>query len=110
MNSMPSPPDAAASDDHTVVLPAHAVTVTAEDLRVGLVLAADLDQALRIDASKVEGVGQAVLQLLVAARAEADRKSLPFEIVDPSAAFLERVAGCSLSETLGLQTEKDPLP
>ena len=107
MNSMPSQPETAAADDHMVTLPAQAGTVTAEDLRVGLVLAADLDHALRIDASRVEGIGQAVLQLLVAARAEAERAAMPFEIVDPSPAFIERVSRCGLAETLGIQTEKD---
>lgn len=103
---MPSQPDVLA-DDHKVTLPAQAGTVTAEDLRVGLVLAADLDRALRIDASQVESLGQAVLQLLVAARAEAERASLPFEIVSPSPAFVERVSLCGLAGTLGIQTEKD---
>lgn len=105
MNSPLSPPDPA--EDRSLRLPVNGNTVAAEDLKVRLVLAADLDEEMRIDASQVESVGQAVLQLLVAARAEAERKSLNFEITNPSPAFVERVAGCGLAETLGLETGKD---
>jgi len=109
MNSPLSLPDMAPGslDDRSLRLPVNGNTVAAEDLKVRLVLAADLDEEMRIDASQVESVGQAVLQLLVAAGAEAERRSLNFEITNPSAAFVERVAGCGLAETLGLQTGKD---
>ncbi|MEW9854541.1 STAS domain-containing protein [Novosphingobium sp. M1R2S20] len=102
-SSLPTDP----SEDRTLILPARGNTVAAEDLKVRLVLAADLDDEIRIDASQVESVGQCVLQLLVAARAEAEQKSLEFEITNPSPAFVERVAGCGLAETLGLETGKD---
>lgn len=105
MNS--SLPPSNAVEDRSLRLPVHGNTVAAEDLKVRLVLAADLDDEMRIDASQVESVGQCVLQLLVAARAEADRKSLDFEITNPSPAFVERVVGCGLAETLGLETGKD---
>ncbi|MET1754339.1 STAS domain-containing protein [Novosphingobium sp. RD2P27] len=95
------------SEDRSLSLPACGNTVAAEDLKVRLVLAADLDDEIRIDASQVESVGQCVLQLLVAARAEADDKALEFEITNPSAAFVERVSGCGLAETLGLEIGKD---
>lgn len=105
MNSPLSAPDL--TEDRSLRLPVHGNTVAAEDLKVRLVLAADLDEEMHIDASQVESVGQCVLQLLVAARLEADRKSLDFQITDPSPAFVERVAGCGLAETLGVVTGKD---
>eukprot|EP01037_Dinobryon_pediforme_P022710 gene22710-23947_t len=78
-------------EDRSLRLPAHCTTVTAEDLRVRLVLAMDLDHRVEIDASQVASIGQAVLQLLLAGRAEAERAAQPFAILQPSAAFLERV-------------------
>ncbi|MBO9713466.1 STAS domain-containing protein [Sphingomonas sp.] len=84
-------------------LPVHGTTVTAEDLRVRLVMAADADGDFEVDASEVESVGQAVLQLLVAARAEAEANGQPFRILNPSAAFVDRVTRCQLAEAIGLQ-------
>lgn len=107
MNSPQSLPSL--GDDRSLRLPVNANTVSAEDLKVRLVLAADLDEEIQIDASQVESVGQAVLQLLVAARGEAEHKSLDFEITNPSPAFAERVAACGLAEMLGLETPKDKL-
>ncbi len=101
MSSMQSPPE-----ERTLRLPAHGTTVIAEDLRVRLVLSADLDDEMIVDASEVESVGQAVLQLLVAARAEAQRNGQPFTIANPSPAFADRVAACRLGSALGLG---DPL-
>jgi anti-anti-sigma regulatory factor len=91
-------------DERALRLPAHGTTVTAEDLRVRLVLAADFDDTLEIDASEVESVGQAVLQLLVAAKAEAVRNDQQFRIANPSPAFVDRVSRCRLAEVLGLET------
>jgi anti-anti-sigma regulatory factor len=90
--------------DRTLRLPAHATTVTAEDLRVRLVLAFDFDEAIEVDASESESVGQAVLQLLVAARGEASRNDHDFRIANPSPAFVERVTRCRLADALGLET------
>lgn len=104
---MNSPSVSDPAEDRSLRLPVHGTTVAAEDLKVRLVLAADLDDELRIDASQVESVGQCVLQLLVAARAEAERKSLEFEIVNPSPAFIDRVVGCGLAEMLSPDTRKD---
>ena len=102
---MPHPSDLAsdvAGEDRSLRLPVHGATVTAEDLRVRLVLAADFDGEMVIDASEVESVGQAVLQLLVAARAEALSFGQPFAIVNPSPAFVERGTACRLGEAIGL--------
>jgi anti-anti-sigma regulatory factor len=94
-------------EDRSLRLPAHATTVTAEDLRVRLVLASDFDGEMAIDAGDVESVGQAVLQLLVAAAEEAAAQGKPFVIVNPSAAFIGRVAACRLSEALGLDIPEE---
>lgn len=94
-------PDA---EERALRLPAHGTTVTAEDLRVRLVLAADLDDAIEIDASEVESVGQAVLQLLVAARAEAVSGGQEFRIANPSPAFVDRVNRSQLAAAIGLET------
>lgn len=110
---MLSPPDPILANpveaDRTLKLPAHGTTVTAEDLRVRLVLASDLDGAIEIDASAVESVGQAVLQLLVAARAEADAQGQRFVIQNPSPAFVDRVIACGLAPAIGLTVEEDLL-
>ena len=92
------------AEDRSLRLPAHGTTVTAEDLRTSIVLAADLDDAIEIDASQVESVGQAVLQVLVAARNEARANGQRFAITNPSPAFRERVASCRLAEAVGLET------
>ena len=94
-------------DDRSLRLPPHGSTTTAEDLRVRLVLAADFDGEMAIDASEVESVGQAVLQLLVAARAEAERAGQTFRIDHPSQAFVDRVNACRLGDAIGISAEED---
>ena len=89
-----------------VRLPAHGSTVIAEDLRIRLVIANDAGDDLVVDASEVESVGQAVLQLLVAARAEAERAGQAFSIVNASPAFVQRVHACRLAEALGLEAQE----
>lgn len=96
-------------EDRSLNLPPNGTTVTAEDLRVRLVLASDFDAAMDVDASAVESVGQAVLQLLVAARAEARSNGQSFVIHNPSPAFVDRVTACGLAATLGLTVEEDRL-
>lgn len=106
MNSMLSPLDAP-QDAGPIRLLAHNSTVAAEDLRVRLVIAADFNGRIEVDASEVESIGQAVLQLLIAARTEAQQNGMPFEILNPSRAFTERVNACCLADALGLVTEKE---
>jgi anti-anti-sigma regulatory factor len=98
-----------APEDRALVLPTHGMTVTAEDLQVRLVLASDLDNAIEIDASAVESVGQAVLQLLVAAKLEAEAQGQPFVIQNPSPAFVSRVTACGLAAAIGLPVGEDIL-
>ena len=106
MNSTPSPFDAV-GEDGTIRLPAHATTVTAEDLRIHLVLAADYRDRTEIDASGLESIGQAVLQLMVAARRDAGEAGQQFAIFDPSPAFVARVGACRLADAIGLATDKE---
>ena len=111
MTSTLSLPDMAIPDpgqiDRMIRLPAHCTTVTAEDIRVRLVLAADFDGAMAVDASAVESVGQATLQLLVAAHAEAAATGQRFAITDASPAFVERVTQCRLADAIGLERQKE---
>lgn len=108
MHSLPDPAalDPSSLDpiaqDRALILPPHGTTVTAEDLRVRMVLASDFDGAMEVDASAVESVGQAVLQLLLAARAEAEARGQHFVIHNPSPAFVDRVTACGLAPALGL--------
>lgn len=85
-------------EDRRIVLPANATTTTAEELKVRLVLAADLDEEIRIDASQVESAGLAVFQLLAATRLEAEAAGKPFVVDQPSAAFAECAARCGVTE------------
>ena len=85
--------------ESAVKLPAHCTTTVAAGLHASL-----LAGALTLDASEVESVGQAVLQLLVAARAEA---GADFTIVDPSPAFVDRITNCRLAEAVGLSIEEE---
>ena len=101
---MQSPSDPGA-EARSLRLPAHCTTVTAEDLRVRLVLASDLDDEFVVDAADVESLGQAVLQLLIAARTEALAGGQSFVISNPSPAFIARVNSCRLADALGLQNE-----
>lgn len=100
--SLPLPE--AAGDDRSLRLPVHGTTVTAESLRVRLVQALDLDGRMEVDASEVESVGQAVLQLLVAARAEAEAGGQEFCIANPSQAFVDRVNKSRLADAVGLES------
>ena len=108
MSSTPSPSDGSA-ESGTIRLPPHGTTVAAEDMRVRLVMAADFEGRTDIDASEVESVGQAVLQLLVAAHRDAKQSGQPFRIHNPSAAFVQRVAASRLADAIGLETEKGDL-
>ncbi|MDR6853486.1 anti-anti-sigma regulatory factor [Sphingomonas sp. BE123] len=102
MTSQPNPPELAPSPGGIIGLPAHGVTVTAEELKVRLVLAADAQSDILVDASAVESVGQAVLQLLLAARTEAEANGHRFIIQNPSPAFLARTEALGLTDRLGL--------
>ncbi|TCM17715.1 STAS domain-containing protein [Novosphingobium sp. PhB165] len=101
---MPSLPEGT-SGEGPLALSTHASTVTAEELRDRLVATIG---AIEIDAANVESVGQAVLQLLLAARNEADATGRPFAIVNPSQPFVDRVRACGLAAPLGLVEEEFP--
>ncbi|WP_298675659.1 STAS domain-containing protein [uncultured Sphingomonas sp.] len=82
----------------------NATTVSAPALRDSLLAAMAGDGAIAVDASAVENIGQAVLQILVAACAEARGAGRAFAIIDPSPAFVERVTRCRLAAAVGLET------
>lgn len=106
MTLSPNPAETGAGAAEPIMLPAHATTVSAEELKVRLVLAADLEGAVTVDASEVESVGQAALQLLLAARSEAQASGRTFAIVDPSAVFTARITALGLAEPLGLSPQE----
>lgn len=99
------PPPSEPGYEGPIRLPAHCSTVAADDLRVRLVLAHDLSDTIAIDASEVETIGQAVLQLLIAARAEAEQDGGAISIDNPSPAFAGRVAKCGLAGAIGLNPD-----
>lgn len=102
MNSMPSLPE-------PILLPPGGTLAAAEELQPLLVLAADRGEGLHLDASAVENAGQAMLQLLIAARREAEASGLAFRIANPSNAFQERASACRVEAALGLAPdESDP--
>ena len=103
MNSTPNRPELKTPE--RITLPANGTTASAEELRVQLVLALDGQEPAWIDASKVENAGQAMLQLLVAAQAEARSAGRPMIFDNPSAAFRDRVERCRLTDQIGLEPE-----
>jgi anti-anti-sigma regulatory factor len=103
MNSPQPQPD---PGEAIIRLPAHGTTTTAEELRNQLVCAAELGGATVIDASAVQTIGQAVLQLLVAARRSAVAEGKPCEIIGASPALLTIASANCLGQELGLDTGK----
>lgn len=108
MDSMAPLPDLVIAPT-LVRLPANGTTAAAEDLRNELVFAAVQGRGIELDASEVQNVGQAVLQLLVAARRDAVASGTALSFRDVPAAFSDRVRGCRLSELTGLDAGKDDL-
>jgi len=86
MTSPPSPPE-------LIVLPAHCGLDAAVSLHPRLVEAA-AHAPIRIDGSQVESVGQAMLQVLLAAK----RSKFGCEITAASTALTERLGGLVLKE------------
>ena len=86
--------------DAPIALPAQCGTAAAEGLR-GALLRAAQSGPIRIDASQVSNLGQAVLQLLLAARRTAETSGMAFDIAAPSSAFSDTLARCQLAEALG---------
>ena len=112
MDSLPKQPDAALEGldaDGRLRLPPNVTTTMAEDLRAALVLAADHEEAIEIDAADTVSIGQAALQLLIAAKLEAERLDMPFAIVNARTELVERLDALGLAETLQLAAEKDHL-
>ena len=87
-------------------LTGHGTTATAGDLRSELVLARG-GAGTVIDASEMHSVGQAVLQVLVAARNDALVHSRPFHFARTSDAFAERATRCQLADLIGMAAGKE---
>ncbi|WP_277969514.1 hypothetical protein [Sphingomonas echinoides] len=110
MTLMLSPPDPSLEVDAepgVIILTGHGTTVTADALRTQFVIASDCAATTAIDASEMLSVGQAVLQLLIAARRDAALNDHPYHFTAASAAFTERVLGCQLADAIGLDAGKD---
>jgi anti-anti-sigma regulatory factor len=103
MNSAPPLPD---QYPGIICLPANGTTVTAEALRNDLVCAAELGSETVIDGSAVQTVGQAVLQLLVAARTAAIAAGKSVVIINASDGLRARADACCLGEAIGLEAGK----
>lgn len=109
----PGAPDGTTSSRHfdldggAIRLPANVSTVLAEDLRARMVFAADHDEAIIVDASEVEAIGQAGLQLLIAARKEADRLDLPFALTNLSEPLFQRLVTLGVADALGIDVASD---
>ena len=88
-------------------LPVHCLTVDAEDLRTHLIAAADAGAGTRVDARDAQTIGQAGLQLLIAARAEAVACGQDFTIDHLDPALAARLAGFGLAAALGLAEDAD---
>jgi anti-anti-sigma regulatory factor len=89
-----------------IVLQANSATTSAEELRNQLVCSAELGDATIIDGSTVQTIGQAVLQLLVAARRNAVTENKSCTITGASAALMAAADACCLAAELGLDTGK----
>lgn len=91
-------------EPHRIVLPAALTTPACDALHQGLVAALASDAPVELDASAVETVGQAALQLLVATRREVAGRGGSFFIAAPSASFTEQVTRCGMTALIGLDT------
>jgi chemotaxis protein CheX len=74
------------------VLPSRLDTAAAPPLRLALKKLIEQAQPVAIDGGAVEQVGQACLQVLLAARAAAAAEGLPFAVTGASAPFADTVA------------------
>lgn len=84
----------------TIVLAAVLDTAAAAPLRQTLRTAIDAVQPINIDASGVERIGQACLQILAAGEAAAESAGLDFHIVGASPAFADMATLAALDTLL----------
>lgn len=75
-------------------------TAAAAPLRQAMRAAIDTGQSIKLDASAVERVGQACLQVLVATEAAADLAGLDFRVVGASPAFADMATLAALDTLL----------
>ena len=97
MDLPPNPPEPPAP----ILLPPHCSIDAAASLRDAL-LAIEAPAGVAIDAGAVETIGQAVLQLLLAARNDAVADGRAFALIGTSPAFAARIEALGLGDRLGL--------
>lgn len=89
----------------TIQLPPRCSTASADDMLSALLASRTRDVSVAIDASRVKSIGQAVLQILIAARTDCARRGRSFAIVDPSTEFLAAARLSRCDHHLDLVTE-----
>jgi anti-anti-sigma regulatory factor len=87
-----------------ITLPAHCATAVAQGLLASFIDHADRGEDVVVDGSAVDVVGQAVLQVLVCAKADADAAGRSFLIAPASDALIQRAIGCRLGQQVGLES------
>ncbi len=87
-----------------ITLPAHCATAVAQGLLASFIDHADCGEDVVVDGSAVDVVGQAVLQILVCAKADAGATGRSFTIEPASDALVKRAIGCRLGEQLGFES------
>src|SRR6187402_1464260 len=85
-----------------ISLPAHCSTPMAKGVLAALIEQADRAADIVVDGARVDDIGQAVLQVLVCAKADADAAGRSFTIANPSGALIDRATRCKLDRLLGL--------
>lgn len=88
-----------------IMLPAHCSTTAAQNLLPDFLDHADRGANIVVDGSAVDVVGQAMLQLLAAAKADADATGRTFAIDPVSDPLAARIVGCKLEGPLGLDAQ-----
>jgi anti-anti-sigma regulatory factor len=91
-----------------ILLPAQCSNALAQSLLTALIDHADRAADVTINGAAVDTIGQAVLQVLVSAKADADATGRTFRIAAPSPALIERAVGCKLDQLIGLAREPAP--
>lgn len=88
-----------------IKLPGSGRTSEAAALHSRMLHAAETDASVEIDASAVETLGQATLQLLLALRRHVVERGQIFAITQASDAFVDQVGRCGLLAEVGISAD-----